>query len=64
MLSKSLKETNPYLRDAELRKALIYQSVSSSTAIESVLTRYPRIPKRIEKKLISIAVHESEASCG
>jgi len=43
MKKKSLKETNPYLKDQKLRKALFYQSVSSSTAVEGVLTKYPRL---------------------
>jgi len=37
MSKKSLKETNPYLKDTELGEALLYQSVSSSTAVEVVL---------------------------
>jgi len=43
MKKKSLKQTNPYLKDQKLRKALFYQSVSSSTAVEGVLTKYPRL---------------------
>lgn len=35
MLSKPLVETNPYLRDPEQRRALIYTAVTSSTAIET-----------------------------
>ena len=38
MPKKLLKKMNPYLKDPELCKALIYQSVSSSTAVEGVLT--------------------------
>lgn len=63
MAKKSLKETNPYLKDTELRRALIEQSVSSSTAVEGVLTKYPKLSKATEKKLKTvIAVHESLAS--
>ncbi len=63
MSKKSLKQTNPYLSDPVLRKELIYQSVSSSTAVEGVLTRYPKLSKSAEKKLKEIiAVHEPEAS--
>lgn len=58
-----LKKTNPYLQDPVLGKALLYQSVSSSTAVEGVLTKYPRLSKTMEKKLREvIAVHEPAAS--
>lgn len=63
MQKKSLKKTNPYLKDPELGKELLYQSVSSSTAVEGVLTRYPKLSKSAEKKLKKvIAVHEPLAS--
>lgn len=63
MLKKSLKETNPYLKDPKLRKALLDQSVYSSTAVEGVLTKYPKLSKSLEKKMKSvISVHESLAS--
>lgn len=63
MKKKSLKETNPYLRDPELREALINMSVSSSTAVEGVRTKYPKLSKTVEKKLRAvIAVHEPSAS--
>ena len=63
MSKKSLKQTNPYLKDAELAKELIYQSVSSSTAVEWVLTKYPKMSKSAEKKLKEVvAVHEPSAS--
>jgi hypothetical protein len=63
MKKKSLKETNPYLKDPELREALINISVSSSTAVEGVRTKYPKLSKAIEKKLKAvIAVHEPSAS--
>ena len=63
MSKKSLKQTNIYLKDPELGKELIYQSVSSSTAVEGVLTEYPRISRAAEKKLKEVmAVHESAAS--
>ncbi len=58
-----LKKTNPYLQDPVLGKALLYQSVSSSTAVEGVLTKYPRLSKTMEKKLREvISVHEPAAS--
>jgi len=63
MPKKSLKETNPYLKDHELCKALLYQSVSSSTALEGVLIKYPKLSKSLEKKLKAIiSVHEPSAS--
>ncbi len=62
MKNKSLKETNPYLKDPELCKALFHQSVSSSTAIEGVLTKYPKLSKSLEKKLKAVCVRESEVS--
>ncbi|MFQ5786837.1 MAG: hypothetical protein ACE5H1_02555 [Thermodesulfobacteriota bacterium] len=53
-----LKKTNPYLKDPELGKALLYQSVSSSTAVEGVFTKYPRLSNTMEKKLKEvISVH-------
>jgi len=62
MLKKSLKQTNPYLNDPELSKELIYQSVSSSTAVEGVITKYPKLSKSAEKKLKEvIAIHEPSA---
>ena len=65
MLKESLKKTNPYLKDPELGKALLYQSVSSSTAVEGVITRYPKLSKSAEKKLKEvISVNESSASYG
>ncbi len=51
MTNKSLKNTNPYLKVPKLRKALLYQSISSSTAIEGVLTKYPKLSKTMQKNL-------------
>lgn len=63
MPKKSLKQTNPYLKDPELAKALLYQSVSSSTAVEGVLTQYPKLDEALEKRLKEIiSVHEPSAS--
>jgi len=63
MSKKSLKKTNPFLKDSELGKALIYQSVSSSTAVEGVLTKYRKLSKTTEKKFKAvISVHEPSAS--
>lgn len=55
MSKKSLKETNPYLKDYELGKALIKLSVASSTAVEGVLTKYPKLSKEKKKRLREIA---------
>ena len=46
MPKKSLKQTNPYLKDPELRDALIKQFVSSSTAIEGVHIKVPKLSRR------------------
>lgn len=63
MSKKPLKETNPYLKDPELRKALLNQSVSSSTAVEGVLTKYQKLSKSMEKRLKAIiSVNEPSAS--
>ncbi len=49
--------------DPELGKELMYQSVSSSTAVEGVLIKYPKMTKSAEKKLKEIiAVHKPLAS--
>lgn len=55
IIKKSLKETNPYLKDPELGKALLYQSVSSSTAVEGVLIKYPKLSKEMKKRVREIA---------
>jgi hypothetical protein len=63
MRKKSLKQTNPYLQDPELGKALLYQAVSTSTAVEGVLTKYPKLDEAMEKKLKEIiAVQEPSTS--
>jgi hypothetical protein len=63
MHEKSLKQTNLYLKDPELGKALLYQSVSSSTAVEGVLTEYPKLDEAMEKRLKElIAINEPSAS--
>ncbi len=62
MSKKSLKKTNPYLKDDKLSKELLYQSVSSSTAVEGVLTIYPKLRKPAEKKLKElISIYEPSA---
>jgi hypothetical protein len=55
MRRKSLIETNPYLKDPEVRAFLIEQSVVSSTAIEGVHFKYPKLTQKIKKKMREIA---------
>ncbi len=52
MHKKSLLETNPYLRDPDESKHLIFTSVSTSSAIESVhiKTAMPTVMEEEEKK--------------
>ena len=54
MRKKSLKEINPYLKDPELLKELIALSVNSSTAIEGIHTKYPKLSEFAKKKLANI----------
>ena len=51
MSKKSLKKNNPYLKNEELSKELLYQSISSSTAVEGVLTVYPKLKESAKKRL-------------
>ncbi|MBM4137144.1 MAG: hypothetical protein FJ241_10005 [Nitrospira sp.] len=55
MTTKSLKEINPYLKDPELCDALIKLPAASSTAVEGVLTKHPKLSKKMEKKMREIA---------
>jgi hypothetical protein len=55
MSKKTLIETNPYLKDPELRAALIEQFVASSTAIEGVHIKIPKLSKKLLKKMREIA---------
>lgn len=55
MRKKSLLETNPYLKDPELRDALIKHFVASSTAIEGVRIKIPKLPRKMKKKMREIA---------
>ncbi len=54
MRKKSLKETNPYLKDPKLYKELIALSVNSSTAVEGIRTKYPKLTKYAKNKLKEI----------
>ena len=55
MKKKSLIETNPYLKDPELRAALIERSVATFTAIEGVRIKIPKLSKKLIKKMRDIA---------
>ena len=61
MRKKSLLETNPYLKDPELRKFLIEQSVASSSAIEGVHVKYPKFTKKLQKKMREIVAAQEAA---
>ena len=50
MSKKSLIKTNPYLKDPHKRDELLYTSVSSSTAIEGVLSNEIYNKKSPKKK--------------
>ncbi len=62
MKKKSLLETNPYLKDPELRAALIEQFVASSTAIEGVHIKIPKLSKKLIKKMREIAAAQEAQS--
>jgi len=77
MQKKSLSKTNPYLKNPAERRAMLYTSVVTSSAIEGI-----HLPKAIDnqdaawtvalspanthktnkKKKSAVTVHESEAS--
>lgn len=61
MKKKSLLETNPYLKDPELRKYLIEQFVASSSAIEGVKVTYPKFTKKLQKKMREAALAAQKA---
>ncbi len=56
MKTKSLIETNPYLKDPAMRKMLIARSIDSSCAVEGIKiskvdTTHINIPNRIQKDI-------------
>jgi hypothetical protein len=59
MKRKSLKETNPYLKDPKLRAALIKQFVASSTAIEGIHINIPKLSMKMKKKMREIAAAQA-----
>jgi len=77
MQKKSLSKTNPYLKNPAQRKAMLYTSVVTSSAIEGIhLPRIldeqnatwavalpaPKSRKTNKKKKSAVTVHESAAS--
>jgi hypothetical protein len=58
MSKKSLKNTNPYLKDPELGNFLIERSVASSCAIEGIHVKYPKFTKELQKKMREIAASQ------
>jgi hypothetical protein len=55
MAGKTLIETNPYLRNPEKRKKMLFKTVSSSTAIETGYT--VKIGKERQKRVSSKSNH-------
>ena len=77
MQKKSLIKTNPYLKNAAQRKAMLYTSVVTSSAIEGIHVPHildaqnatwavalpsPKSRKANKKKKSAVTVHESAAS--
>lgn len=60
MPNKPLVETNPYLRDPEQRRALIYTAVTSSTAIETgyIVSTGPAPSDSVSNKIFTVAESE------
>ncbi len=59
MKNKPLIETNPYLRDADMRKKLISRSVRTSCGVEGIkapvnVVRF-EIPRRRDKKIYKVS---------
>lgn len=60
MSTKSLIETNPYLKDAAMRRKLIARSVRTSCGVEGIKPKEGKIlrfeiPRRKNKKIYKIA---------
>lgn len=64
MQKKPLIKTNPYLKDAVRREALLAASVISSTAIEGVHLAGINRRKSAKKTKKITQVHEARASYG
>ena len=59
---KPLIETNPYLRNPSKRHALLFASVSSSTAIEGVHIAFSKSMNRVKPTGKPITLSELEVS--
>lgn len=56
MKKKTLLETNPYLKDPQVRKRLIAKSVKTSCAVEGIdvedtIERHVKIPQKADKRI-------------
>ena len=54
MRTKSLKETNPYLKDPAKRKKGLWTTVSSSSAIEGVRDAKKKVTPKADKAVTSL----------
>ena len=52
MRIKSLKDTNPYLKDPAMRKKGLWITVSSSSAIEGVRVAKKKVMEKVAKAVI------------
>lgn len=62
MSNKPLTKTNPYLKDPEKRKSMLYTTVSSSTAIEGVHAAVDKAIKAVKKSGDIVILSESVVS--
>ncbi|MFH0340911.1 MAG: hypothetical protein ACHBNF_02035 [Chromatiales bacterium] len=44
---KTLAETNPYLRDPEMRKRLLFNSAKTSSAVEGIRAPFKQLAKEL-----------------
>jgi hypothetical protein len=61
-MSKSLIETNPYLKNPAKRKGLFITTVSSSTAIEGIHAAVEQAIKEPKKAVKPVVISVSEES--
>ena len=64
MPKKPLIETNPYLRSPTQRKALLYTSVTSNTAVEGAHVAIPQPLRDQSPKPTGTTLREREESYG
>jgi len=57
---KTLAETNPYLRDPEMRKRLQFNSAKTSSAVEGIRAPFKQLDKElgINEKAIKPTIHK------